>query len=59
LLTRRPDDDLYVLSRRSEKVHEAFHGKGSGAVQLFVILSAVAVRFANDNAVEGPYSSTQ
>jgi hypothetical protein len=31
-LTRGPDGDLDVLSQGGEKVHEAFHRKGAGAV---------------------------
>jgi hypothetical protein len=31
-LARRPDGDLDVLSEGAEKVHEAFHGEGAGAV---------------------------
>jgi len=32
LLARGPYDDFHVLPERGEKVHEAFDGKGTGAV---------------------------
>jgi hypothetical protein len=32
LLARGPYDDLHVLPERGEEVHEAFDGKGAGAV---------------------------